>query len=58
MMGSGGSSSWILSLAMVAVVALVGGGVRLLRGSQDQKRGWLMLAAAMVLFGNILIIAL
>ena len=44
-----------LSVAMIAVVALVIGGVLLLRAGRDRKRAWLMLAAAVVLFGNVLI---
>lgn len=43
------------AVAMLAVFALTGGGVYLLRRGQDRNRGWLMLAAAAVLFGNVLI---
>jgi ribose/xylose/arabinose/galactoside ABC-type transport system permease subunit len=52
-----GSSTFslFLGIAMLAVFALVLGGVSLLRGGKDRKRGWLMLAAAFVLLGNVLI---
>jgi phosphate starvation-inducible membrane PsiE len=46
-----------LSLAMLGVIALVFGGVRLLIASKDRKRGLLMLAAALVLIINVLLIA-
>lgn len=52
-----GGGSWLLSIAMVAVVALMWGGVRLLRRAEDRKRGVLMIVAAVVLLGNVLIIA-
>ena len=50
-----------LSIAMVAVVALVLGGISLLRRArregarEHRQKGWLMIAAALVLFGNVLI---
>jgi hypothetical protein len=44
-----------LSITMVAIVALIWGGIKLVRGNDDRKRGWLMLTAALVLFGNVLI---
>jgi hypothetical protein len=47
----------LLSLAMVAVAALVWGGIRLLKQPEDRKRGILMLVAALVLLGNVLIIS-
>lgn len=42
-------------IAMIAVFALTWGGSVVLRRDGDKKRGWLMLAAALVLFGNVLI---
>ncbi len=54
-MFSGESLNWLLSITMVCIVALVWGGVKLVRAPDDRKRGWLMLAAALVLFGNVLI---
>ncbi|MBA3897478.1 MAG: hypothetical protein H0X36_10175 [Sphingomonadaceae bacterium] len=44
-----------LGVAMIAVFALTAGGVVLLRRGDDRKRGWLMLVAALVLLGNVLI---
>ena len=44
-----------LSIAMLAVFALVAGGTWLVMKGGDRKRGALMLAAALVLLGNILI---
>jgi phosphate starvation-inducible membrane PsiE len=46
-----------LSLGMLGSIALVFGGVRLLITSKDRKRGLLMLAAALVLIINVLLIA-
>jgi hypothetical protein len=44
-----------LSLAVLAAFALAGGGLYLLVKRRDGKRGALMLAAALVLFANVLI---
>lgn len=44
-----------LAVAMVAVFALLVGAIALLRQGKDRRRAWLMLAAALVLFGNVLI---
>lgn len=44
-----------LSLAVIASFALAGGGLWLLLKRRDGKRGALMLAAALVLFANVLI---
>lgn len=44
-----------LAVAMIAVFALILGSVYLLRTRRDTKRGWLMLVAALVLLGNVLI---
>lgn len=51
-----GPSDLILSILMLAAAALVWGGVAQLRRSE--RRGWLMLVAALVLAGNVLIWAL
>ena len=45
----------MLSLTMIAIVALVWGGGVLLRRGNDRKRAILMLVAAVVLLGNVLI---
>ena len=47
----------LYSLAMLAMVALVWGGVRALIRQEDRKRGLLMLAAALVLLANVLLYA-
>lgn len=54
-MMSGQSFDLFLTIAMLAIFALVAGGIVLLRRGQDRKRGVLMLVAALVLFGNVLI---
>ncbi len=43
---------------MLAVFALVAGGLYLLRTGKNRKRGLLMLIAAAVFFGNVLIMTL
>lgn len=48
-----GPSAPILSALMLAAIALVIGGVAQLR--RKERRGWLMLVAAAVLVGNVLI---
>ena len=48
-----GPSALTLSILMLAAAALVWGGIVQVR--RDEKRGWLMLVAAAVLFGNVLI---
>ena len=45
----------MLSLAMLASFVLLLGGIILLWRGEDRKRGWLMLAAAAVLIGNVVI---
>jgi len=45
----------LLSVAMLVVIALVWDGTFLLRRGTDRKRAVLMLLAALVLLGNILI---
>jgi high-affinity Fe2+/Pb2+ permease len=49
------TASAALSLAVIAAFALAGGGVYLLIGKRNRKQGLLMLIAAAVLFGNVLI---
>jgi hypothetical protein len=51
---AGGLPSFLLSIAVIAVFLLLGGGVALLRKG-DRQKGVLMLVAALVLFGNVLI---
>jgi len=48
-------ASAALAIAMIASFLLVLGAVRLLRIPDTRNRGWLMLAAAVVLFGNVAI---
>ncbi|HEX8261354.1 MAG TPA: hypothetical protein VF547_00610 [Allosphingosinicella sp.] len=43
-----------LSLAVIASFALVGGGIYLLAKRKEGRQGLLMLIAAAVLFGNVL----
>jgi len=45
----------LLSVAMLVVIALAWGGIFLVRRGTDRKRAVLMLVAAAVLLGNILI---
>ncbi|UVO53868.1 hypothetical protein [Sphingomonas sp. SUN039] len=45
-------------LLMLAVFALVAGGIYLIRKGRDRKRGMLMLVAAAVFLGNVLILTL
>ena len=45
----------LLSLSVLAVFALVYGGVRLISGGQQRGKAVLMLIAALVILGNILI---
>jgi hypothetical protein len=47
----------VLAIAMIAVFALVWGGIRLLRGQADRNKGWLMIVAAVVLLANVAILA-
>ena len=48
-------ASGALAIAMIAAFLLVLGAVKLLRAPETRKRGWLMLAAGAVLFGNVAI---
>ena len=50
-----GFASTIMAITMIAAFLLVVGGVRLVLRREDRGRGVLMLAAALVLVGNVLI---
>ena len=50
-----GRATYLLSIMVLAAFALVGGGLYLLLKRRDTKRGALMLAAALVLLGNVVI---
>lgn len=45
----------MLSVTMVVIVALAWGGIVLVRKRNDRGRGWLMIVAAIILLGNVLI---
>jgi hypothetical protein len=44
-----------LTIAMIAVFLLTAGGARLVIRRENRQKGWLMIVAAMVLLGNVLI---
>lgn len=48
-------SDLVFSIAMLAAGALVWGGVVRLRRGGEKRQGWLMIACAAVLVGNVLI---
>ncbi len=48
-------ASAALAIAMIAAFLLVLGGIRLIRRVEHRQQGWLMIVAAMVLVGNVLI---
>jgi hypothetical protein len=48
-------TSGAMALAMIAAFILAAGGVKLMFSPEDRGRGLLMLAAAAVLVGNVLI---
>jgi hypothetical protein len=50
-----GLAAATMSVAMIAVFLLAGGGMVLLVRGQHRKQGALMLVAALVLLGNVLI---
>jgi hypothetical protein len=50
-----GVGPWVLAIAMVAVFALLWGGLRLIRGQTDRGKGWLMIVAAAVLLFNVVV---
>jgi hypothetical protein len=45
----------ILSLLMLAAIALTAGGLYMLIKRGQKKQGWLMLVAALVMLGNVLV---
>ena len=49
-------SEAILSFAVIASAVLIWGGIRLIRVAKETRKGWLMITAALVLLGNVLII--
>jgi len=48
-------ASAAMAIAMIAVFLLLLGGIRMIRRGEYKQQGWLMIVAAMVLFGNVLI---
>ena len=50
-----GWSAAALGIAMIAVFLLLAGGIRLALRREDRQRGLLMIAAGIVIFGNVLI---
>jgi hypothetical protein len=50
-----GSAALLMSLLMLAAFALAAGGVWLIAKGRDRKKGALMLLAALVMLGNVLI---
>lgn len=50
-------SEIILSIAVLAVAALIWGGVRLIQAKNEVRKGRLMIIAALVLLANVLIVA-
>ncbi|WP_293880220.1 hypothetical protein [Sphingomonas sp.] len=53
-----GAGPWFVAIAMVAVFALLWGGGRLIRGRTDRDKGWLMIIAAAVLLGNVVVMTI
>jgi len=47
----------VLSIAVLAALALVGGGVWLIARKRDRQRGLLMIGAALVTLANVAILA-
>jgi hypothetical protein len=50
-----GFGAVLLSIAMLAAFALAGGGIWMISKRRDVRKGILMLIAALVLLGNVLI---
>ena len=46
----------MLSILMLAAGGLVWGGVTIIRRGPNRRNGWLMIVAAVVLIGNVLIL--
>jgi len=53
-----GANATLLSILMLAGFALTAGGLYLIVSSRDRRKGALMLVAAGVMFGNVLVWAL
>ena len=53
-----GVGATLLSILMIAAFSLAGGGAWLIARRRDVRKGLLMLAAAAVAMGNVLILAL
>lgn len=52
-------SATILSLLMLAGMALIAGGAHLIvKKPENRRQGWLMIVAAIVMFGNVAIWAM
>ncbi|MGQ0661092.1 hypothetical protein [Sphingosinicella sp.] len=51
-------SGTLLSVMMLGVFALAAGGLYLLRTGRERAKAALMLVAALVLFGNVLLLSL
>jgi hypothetical protein len=54
-MFEGAALNTFLSITMLCVIALIAGSIILFRRGSDTRRAVLMLVAALVLFGNVLI---
>lgn len=54
-MSTSGLGATFLSILMLAAFALAAGGIHLLIKRKDRKKGLLMLAAAAVALGNVLV---
>ncbi len=48
----------ILSILMLAGIALGIGGVWFIAKKRDARRGWLMILAALVMFGNVAVMVM
>lgn len=48
-------ASAALAVAMIAAFLLIAGGIKLIIGREHRKQGLLMLVAALVLVGNVLV---
>jgi hypothetical protein len=51
----GGPGAVLLSIVMIAAFLLFAGGMWMIAKARDRKKGLLMLVAALVLLGNVLI---
>ena len=50
-----GLAAILLSVTMIAAFLLAGGGIWLAATGRDRRKGVLMVVAALVLFGNVLV---